>query len=160
MKKVILLLAISLISQIGFTQELVKLDYSDFENSQLMKSSSLEDFKNLATKAEIGVAYLEQNNTKIYNSKNGIKLIRVTSSDIEELNAFLDFSSSVEMIIIDIITPNFNLDTIDCTKLKQFDNLKYIYFRYQIEIKNNSELQKINCLPIHVKQFYTKQLAS
>ncbi|WP_452230181.1 MULTISPECIES: hypothetical protein [unclassified Lacinutrix] len=160
MKKVILLLVVSLISQLGFTQELVKLDYSDFENNQLMKSNALDDFKNLATKAEIGVAYLEQNKVKTYNKENGIKLIRVSSSDMEELNASLDFSSSVEMIIIQILKPNLNLETIDCSKLKQFDNLKYIYYIYQIDMENNSELQKINCLPIHVKQYYTKQLAS
>lgn len=160
MKKVILFLVVCLISQLGFTQELVKLDYSDFENSQLMKSNSLDDFKNLATKAEIGVAYLERNNVKTYNKENGIQLIRLTDSDIAELNTSLDFSKSVEMIIIHISKPTFNLQTIDCSNLKQFENLKYIYFIYQIDIKENSELQKFNCLPIHVKQYYTKQLAS
>ena len=160
MKKVILLLVVCLISQLGFTQELVKLDYSDFENSQLMKSNALDDFKNLATKAEIGVAYLEQNKVKTYNKENGIKLIRITGSDIAELNTSLDFSKSVEMIIIHISKPTFNLETIDCSRLKQFGNLKYIYFIYQIDIKTDNDLQKFNCLPIHVKQYYTKQLAS
>ncbi|MDO6597953.1 hypothetical protein Q4512_13590 [Oceanihabitans sp. 2_MG-2023] len=160
MRKVILLFVVCLISQFGFAQELVKLDYSDFMNSQYMKSNSLEGFKYLATEAEVGVAYLEQNETKTYNTENSIKLIRVTSSNIDKLNTSLNFSSSVEMIIIDILKPNLNLEAIDCSKLKQFDNLKYIYYRYQIDIKNNSELQKFNCLPVTVKQYYTKQLAS
>lgn len=151
---------VCLISQLGFSQELVKLDYSDFENTQFMKTNNLEDFKYMATKADVGVAYLEPNKIKTYNTENGIKLIRVSSSNIQELNASMNFSSSVEMIIINILKPNFNLDTIDCSKLKQYDNLKYIYFIYQTDFKNNSELQKLNCLPVNVKQYYTKQLAS
>ncbi|MBU2940100.1 hypothetical protein KO494_11175 [Lacinutrix sp. C3R15] len=160
MKKVILLFVVALTSQLAFTQELVKLDFSDFENTQLMKTNNLENFKYLATKAEVGVAYLEENKIKTYNTENGIKLIRVTSNAIEGLNKSLNFSSSVEMIIIDILKPNFNIKSIDCSNLKQFGNLKYIYFRYQIDIKNNSELQKFDCLPVNVKQYYTKQLAS
>lgn len=160
MKKVILLFVVCLISQISFAQELVEIDNSDFENSQYMKTNNLEDFKYLATKADVGVAYLEPNNLKTYNKENSIKLIRVTSNNVKELNASFNFSNSVEMIIIDILKPNLNLNTIDCSKLKQFGNLKYIYFRYQIDLKNNSELQKFNCLPVSVKQYYIKQLAS
>jgi len=160
MKKLILLIVICLGSQLSFSQDLVKLDFSDFNDSQMLRRSNLEEFKNLATKADVGVAYLESDEIKTYNVKNGIKLIRVASNNFQELNKSLKFSNSVELIIIDILKPNFNLDLIKCPDLKQFKNLKYIYFIYQIDLKNNNDLQKFNCLPTTVKQYYTQQSAS
>jgi len=158
MKKLILSIVVCLALQLSFSQDLIKLDFSDIDSPQFLKNKYLDNFKYLATSGKVGVAYLQPQDIKIYNKENTVKLIRVTSNNIEELNTTFTFSDSVEMIIIKISKSNFNLDIIDCSKLAQFKNLKYIYYIYESEFKKNAKLHTLNCLQLVAKQYYTKQL--
>lgn len=157
MRKFILLLLVCCISNLGFTQDLTKIDLSDLSNNQFIQTNNLEDFSRLATSAEVGVAYIDQGQVRSYNKENGIQLIRVKHNSLQFLNSNLNFANTVEMIVINLPSPAFDIQTIDCSNLEQFQNLKYIYFVFQIngnEINNPSSL---NCLSDNIMQYYSNK---
>jgi len=67
MKKLILSIVVCLASQLSFSQDLIKLDFSDFDSAQFSKNKNLDNFKYLATSGKVGVAYLQPQDIKIYN---------------------------------------------------------------------------------------------
>ncbi|WP_055437405.1 hypothetical protein [Lacinutrix algicola] len=156
MKKIILLIIACAFMQESFSQKIIKLEYSDYENIEFIEKNNLKEFATLTNNANVGIAYLYPNEISTNTSEKNIKVIIINSKDINSLYRSFDFSNSIKIIIIDIQSPKFNLDTIDCSKLKQFNNLNYIYYRYQFDIDNNYELQDLNCLPENIIQVCSK----
>ena len=83
MRKFILLLLVCCISNLGFTQDLTKIDLSDLSNNQFIQTNNLEDFSRLATSAEVGVAYIDQGQVRSYNNDTGIQLLRVKNNSLQ-----------------------------------------------------------------------------
>ena len=156
MKKIIFLVVVCSFLQQSFSQELIKVDYSNLKNSQFPNQNNLTEFTSLTNNTEAGIANVYLNSIDINNKENTVKVLRVQSKNILALNKSFDFSNSVEIIIIEVIKGDFNLDSIDCDSIKRFKNLKYIFYKYIIDIENDQQLQKIKCLPVNVSQVYSK----
>lgn len=156
MKKIILLIVACVFMQQNYGQELIKIDYSDFKSNPFLDNATYKDFISLTYNTEAGIANVYPNSTDISNKENTIKIIRLQSKNISALNQYFNFSSSVEIIIIEISEPNLNIDLIDCKTINRFNNLKYIFYKYKIDIKNDKDLKKIKCLPVNIKQVYSK----
>ena len=160
MKKIIVLLVVCCLSNVGFTQNLTRLEHTDLNNNAFIQTNNLEDFSHLALSAEVGVAYIDQHQIKTYNEENRIQLIRINSSQLQFINSNLIFANAVEMIVVNVSKPGFDIQSIDCSKLEQFKNLKYIYFVFQINLIENENLPSLNCGPDDIKQYYSNKLHS
>jgi hypothetical protein len=157
MKKFIVLVVVCCLSNLGFTQNMTRLDHSDLGNNQFIQTNNLEDFSLLATSAEVGVAYIDQNQVRTYNKEKGIQLIRVNSNNLQFLNSNLNFANAVELIVINVSKSGFNIQSIDCSKLEQFKNLKYIYFVFQTNQIENKKIPSLNCITDNIAQYYTNE---
>ncbi|MFD2823430.1 hypothetical protein ACFS5M_07090 [Lacinutrix iliipiscaria] len=155
MKKVIVLFVVCCLSHLSFAQDLTRLEHSDIANRQFIETNNLKDFSRLATSADVGVAYIKQNQVKTYNKEKGIQLVRIKSNDLNYLDTNLNFASTIEMIVISISKPGFDIQSIDCSKFNQFKNLKYIYFVFQSNLIENKKLPKLNCVTDDIKQYYS-----
>ena len=160
MKKVIFSIVVCFISYLSSAQDLKQLDQNKLTDQRFVSSQNLEDFSRLATSAEVGVAYIELNGIKKYNSERGIKLIRIHGEHMQLLNSGTDFNNSVEMIVITVSRPGFSISETDCNMLNRFPNLKYVYFNYTNNLYSNNKLKKFNCTTKKVKQYYSIQLPS
>ena len=160
MKKVIFSIVVCFITYMSSAQDLKQLDQNKLNDQQFVASQNLEDFSRLATNAKVGVAYIESNGIKKYNTERGIKLIRIKGEDFQKLSSNTDFNNSVEMIIINISKPGFSISEADCNILNRFPNLKYVYFKYQTNLYSRGKLNKFNCTANKVKQYYSIQLPS
>jgi len=140
-----------------FTQNLTRLNLSQLSNKEFIQSNNLENFSILATSAEVGVAYIDQNEVRRFNQEKGIQLIRINSNNLPILKSNLSFANTVEMIVVNITKPGFNIQSIECSKLKQFKNLKYIYFVFQTNQIENKQIPSLNCTADNITQYYTCQ---
>jgi len=170
MKNSLVLIVVCCLSQLGFSQDLQRLEHSDLINNQFIQTNNLEDFSHLAISAKVGVAYIDQNEVRSYNEEKGIQLIRIKSSriqlirikssNLQFLNSNLSFANAVEMIVINVSEPGFDIQSIDCSILEQFINLKYIYFVFQTNLVENIKLPSLNCVTDEIKQYYSNKLHS
>jgi len=160
MKNSLVLIVVCCLSQLGFSQDLQRLEHSDLINNQFIQTNNLEDFSHLAISAKVGVAYIDQNEVRSYNEEKGIQLIRIKSSSLQFLNSNLSFANAVEMIVINVSEPGFDIQSIDCSILEQFINLKYIYFVFQTNLVENIKLPSLNCVTDEIKQYYSNKLHS
>jgi len=143
---------------LGFTQDLTRIDFSDLSNNQFIQTNNLHDFAHLATSAKVGVAYIDEDQVRSYNNDTGIQLLRVKNNSLQFLNSNLSFANTVEMIIIKVSKPGFDIQAIDCSKFDQFINLKYLYFVFQINPSENNNLTSLNCLSDNIRQYYSNKL--
>jgi hypothetical protein len=148
MKKIVLVIIMCLYAGFANCQDDPILLYSkSFEDTNFLAVNNLEHFAEVYKNSNLGIAYIDSDNVKLYNTEEDIKTIWINRSNIQQLSSDLTFSNTVELIVLKIsdINDYDNLSLI-CSHLENFTNLNYLYVLFEIEIDNSENLAQLECI--------------